>query len=191
MWTQIDQRIKRALNGIRLAFRGRVTTVKNTGPVQLVSGQGLAGEPILDAELFQQFGLCTVPPEGSMLIALPVGGKSSHSIIVATEHGNYRLKILKSGEAALYSQDGAYVAVRRGRVVESVCDDFIVTAKNSVQFKTPKVETTGLINAALDITDKVGSGGKSMAAMRSSYNDHDHRENNQAGGNTSKPNQQV
>lgn len=186
MWAEVDRRVRRALAGVRQAFRGVGAAFKNGGNVITVQGEGLADEKLLEAELFQQFGFTSVPPKGTMFVSLPVGGKTAHSIVVATEHGTYRLKILKSGEAALYSQEGAYVAVRQGKVVEAVCDDFIVTAKNGVQFKTPKVETTGLIKAAGDITDQSGSGGKSMASMRSSFDSHDH---NETGTRTSKPNQ--
>lgn len=190
MWREVDGRIKRALAGVRQAFRAKLALLKNGGPVVLVQGEGLAGEKLQDAELFQQFGFTSVPPAGTMLVAVPVGGKTSHSIVVATEHGTYRLKILESGEAALYSQEGAYVAVRNGKVVEVDCARMVVNASEEVQFNTPKVLTTGLVKANGDITDQAETGGKSMASMRSTYNNHDHRELG-IGGNTSKPNQQV
>lgn len=191
MWREIEQRIARGVGRIRQAFRGRIVGVKNDGAVMLVQGEGLSGEKLLDAELFQQFGFTSRVPAGTMLVSLPIGGKTSHSIVVATEHGAYRLKFLENGEAAMYSQEGAYVAVRNGRVVEVECDRYIVNASEEVQFNTPKVLTTGLIKADGEITDLAATGGKSMSNMRAVYNDHMHKENNVNGGNTNKPNQQV
>ncbi|WP_297572562.1 phage baseplate assembly protein V [uncultured Deefgea sp.] len=190
MWREIDQRIKQGLGRVRQAFRGRIVGVKNAGAVMLVQGEGLSGEKLLDAELFQQFGFTSMPPEGTMLVSLPIGGKTSHSIVVATEHGTYRLKFLENGEAAMYSQEGAYVAIRKGRVVEVDCVRYVVNASEEVVFNTPKVHATAQILADGEITDLAATGGKSMSNMRSVYNGHDHKEND-AKGNTNKPNQLV
>lgn len=42
MWNQVDQRIRSALRGIRLAFRGRLTRVKSDLSIQQVQVNGLA-----------------------------------------------------------------------------------------------------------------------------------------------------
>jgi hypothetical protein len=52
MWGQVDQRIRSALRGIRLAFRGRLTRVKSDLIIQQVQVKGLAGEQLQDAEFF-------------------------------------------------------------------------------------------------------------------------------------------
>lgn len=190
MWREIEQRIARGVGRIRQAFRGRIVGVKNDGAVMLVQAEGLADEKMLDVELFQQFGFTSMPPAGTMLVSLPIGGQTSHSMVIATEHGDYRLKILRNGEVAIYSHEGAYVAVRNGRVVEVECDRYVVNASVEVQLNTPKVLTTGLIKADGEITDLAATGGKSMSNMRSVYNGHDHKEND-VKGNTNKPNQQI
>ncbi|WP_410499713.1 phage baseplate assembly protein V [Chitinibacter sp. S2-10] len=190
MWREVDARIQRALSGVRRAFRGAVILLKNGGPVVRVQGEGLAGEQIQGAELFQHYGLTTMPPAGSMMIVLPVGGKTSHGIVIATEHGSYRLKTLEPGEVALYDDQGQSVILRRGKIMEMNTDQLVINAATKVQINTPTISTTAAIEAEKDITDKVGSGGKSMANMRASYNDHDHHENG-VGGNTGKTNQQV
>ncbi|MBZ6647779.1 phage baseplate assembly protein V, partial [Klebsiella michiganensis] len=43
MWNQVDLRIRSALRGIRLAFRGRLTRVKSDLTIQQVQVKGLAG----------------------------------------------------------------------------------------------------------------------------------------------------
>lgn len=129
MWGEVDKRIRRAMSGVRSAFRSVLARVDSGGQVQLVQGEGLAGEPLQDNELFQHYGYTSNPPAGTMAVVLPIGGRTSHGIIVATEHGTYRLKELKPGEVALYTDEGAKVVLKRGRVIETDCDVYRVNCK--------------------------------------------------------------
>lgn len=113
----IDERISRKLAGIRLAFRGVVTLVKAAGAVQLVQLDGLSGEQLQDAEAFQHYGCTSNAPAGSMAIVLPLGGKTAHGIVIATEHGTFRLKNLASGEVALYDDQGQKIHITRNGIV--------------------------------------------------------------------------
>lgn len=174
MIKEIDARIRRHLAGIRLAFRGVVSLVKSDGPVQLMQGEGLATENGQDDEYFQHYGLTSNPPAGSMKIALPIGGKTSHSIVIATEHGDYRLKSLKPGEVALYTDEGDKIVLKRGRLIEVTTHTFRlntqvmeVNASTKIDFNTPVVtcseqaviqhRLTG--NGSLTITNASGTGG--------------------------------
>lgn len=185
----IDARIQRALGGIRQAFRGVVTLVKSAGAVQLVQLDGMAGERLQDTELFQQYGYTSNPPAGTMAILLPIGGKTAHGIIIATEHGNFRLKSLKSGEVALYSDEGDSIVLKRGRIMEVTTHTFRVnaataielnaptitgTAGTSVSFNTPTVNASAAIVAQGDITDSAATSPKTMFGMRTVYNGHTH-----------------
>lgn len=133
----IDERIRRHLAGLRLAFRGVVTLVKAAGKVQLVQLDGLSGERLQDTELFQQYGYTSNPPAGTMCVVLPLGGKTGHGIVIATEHGTYRLKNLQSGEVALYSDEGDSVILKRGRVMK------VTTQTLTVDCATATVNCTG------------------------------------------------
>lgn len=113
----IDERISRKLVGIRQAFRGVITLVKAAGEIQLVQLDGLSHEKLQDAEQFQQYGCTSNPPVGSMCIVLPIGGKTAHSIVIATEHGIYRLKNLAPGEVALYDDQGQKIHITRTGIV--------------------------------------------------------------------------
>lgn len=129
MHRAIQQQIGRAMAAVRQAFRGVVGRVDSAGPVQLVSLSGLAGEDLRDQEQFQEYGYTSNPPSGTMGVLVPLGGKTSHSIIIATEHGQYRLTSLKPGEVALYTDEGSKIVLKRGRVIETDCDDYIVNCK--------------------------------------------------------------
>lgn len=212
MIREIDDRISRALGKIRQAFRGVGTQVNSAAPVQLFQGEGFAGEQLQDAELMQQYGHTSNPPAGFMYVAIPIGGKTAHSIVVATEHASYRLKGLKSGEVAIYTDEGDSIILKRGRLIEVTTQTLRINASTLVEINTPKMQvnasasmeiatakvqmtaplvaTTGQIKVDLDITDMVATGGRSMAAMRTSHYGHTHHENG-VGGETNAPSQQV
>ncbi|HFZ7942847.1 TPA: phage baseplate assembly protein V [Salmonella enterica subsp. enterica serovar Birkenhead] len=133
----ISQRINQALARIRQAFRIRLGVTDSAAAVQLIQAQGIGNESLRGAELFQQYGFTSHPLPGTMGIVLPLGGVSSHSIVIATEHGAYRLQSLKPGEVALYTDEGAKIVLRRGKFIEADCEtfrvnctDFEVNSKN-------------------------------------------------------------
>lgn len=166
MINEIDKRIRRAMAGVRQAFRGVLTRV-NSGPaVQLAQADGLAGERLQDNELFQHYGLTSNPPPGSMAVILPVGGKTSHGIVIATEHGSYRLKALQPGEVALYTDEGAKIVLKRGRLIETDCDVFKVNCKtwevnatDKADFNTPALTASAVVTAQGQIN---GNGGMAI-----------------------------
>lgn len=175
MWHEVDQKIRRALAGIRLAFRGRGASTNTQGSVQTMQGEGLAGEQLQGNELFQHFGFTSRPPAGYQFIAVPVGGKTAHAVIIATEHGQYRIKTLKPGETALYDAFGTSVILKEGRVAEVNCDRMVVNAESEVQFNTPLIKASGALVVEQDITDchSLPNGG-TMRGMRELYDAHTH-----------------
>lgn len=174
--TIIDKRIRKALSGIRRAFRGKLTRITTSGGVQTAQGTGLAGEPLEGLEVFQHYGLTAVPPAGSMCVVLPLGGRTSHGIVIATEHSSYRLQGLESGEVALYTDEGASIILKRDRIIEVECDEYrinckkySVNASESSAFTTPELSTSakltaqGLISGNGGMTIRGGDGGITAA----------------------------
>ena len=129
MWNKIDSRINTALNRIRQAFRGVLIRVNSGGDIQTIQGKGLATESLQDVEMFKQYGFTSNPPRGTKAIMLPLNGRTSHSVVIATEHAAYRLKSLKSGELAIYSDEGSNIILKRGKIIEVNCDEYIVNTK--------------------------------------------------------------
>ncbi|GAB7214757.1 phage baseplate assembly protein V [Dickeya oryzae] len=113
MWDNVEAKIRRAMNGVRQAFRVRLSRISSVGPVQTFQANGLAGEQIQDAELFQHYGFTSNPPAGTMGIVIPLGGRTSHSVVVATESASYRIKALASGEVAIYTNEGAAITLKK------------------------------------------------------------------------------
>ncbi|HAK8203111.1 TPA: phage baseplate assembly protein V [Salmonella enterica] len=176
----ISQRINQALARIRQAFRIRLGATDSAAAVQRIQAQGIGNENLRDVELFQQYGFTSHPLPGTMGIVLPLGGVSSHSIVIATEHGAYRLQSLKPGEVALYTDEGAKIVLRRGKLIEADCetfrvnctgfevnckqaavncDTFATTANDSATFTTPELSTSKKLTAQGLIS---GNGGMSV-----------------------------
>lgn len=188
MIREVKRHIERALNSIRLGFRGKLTRNNSASPIQLAQAAGLADELLQNVELMQQYGYTSNPPSGSECIVLPLGGRTGHGIIIATEHGTYRLKNLKPGEVALYSDEGDSIVLKRGRIIEVTTQTFRINAATaielnapiitgnasaSVSFNTPTVNASAAIVAQGDISDH---GNKSMSNMRTIYNGHTHQD---------------
>ncbi|WP_178086394.1 phage baseplate assembly protein V [Escherichia coli] len=173
MWDKVNQRIQQALAAVRQAFRVVTGTVDSSTKVQLLQLNGLAGEQLDGAEYFQHYGLTTSPPPGSMGIAVPLNGNTSHTVVVATEHGAYRLTELKPGEVALYTDEGAKIVLKRGRVIETECDiyrvkcnSFEVEAKDSAGFITPQLTASEQLIAEGKIS---GNGGMAIKGGKGKY----------------------
>jgi phage gp45-like len=133
-----------------------------------------------------------------MAVVLPVGGKTAHGIVIATEHATYRLKGLESGEVALYTDEGDSIILKRGRLIEVTTETLKINATNHVemnsprvQLNTPLVKTTGRIEADEDIVDRLAHPDTStVRGMRELYDIHTHHEND-AHGETNPPTQQT
>jgi phage gp45-like len=95
----------------------------------------------------------------------------------------YRLT-LEDGEVSLYTDEGDYVHLKRGRMIEVVTDDLVFKVKNKVRFETPLVEMTENLTVTKDIKadGEIADHTRSMQADRDLYNQHDH-----AGGSGAKP----
>lgn len=153
----IDARIARALNALRKPFRMVIDRVTPGKGVKKVYGEGLANESVKGAELFQQYGLSSCPPGGTMAVVVPLGGVSTHAMVVATEHATFGVN-LETGEVAVYHREGHFIHLKNGRLIEVECDDyriqckrFEVTATDGASVTTPRlvasdqVEVNGLV----------------------------------------------
>lgn len=155
----IKQHTESALGTVRQAFRGKLNLVKSADNIQKVQVSGLADETLQDVELMQQFGLTSVPPAGTQVVVLPMGGETTHSIVIATENGSFRVKNLKSGETAVYDESGSTIILKQGRLIEIDCDILKITATTKVEISSPIVETDHVFTAQGQIN---GNGGMAV-----------------------------
>lgn len=169
---QIGQMIDNAGNAIRHVFRGKINLTKSADKIQKVQVSALADETLQDVELMQHFGFTSHPPASTEALIIPIGGKTSHSVVVATENGQFRVKALKSGEVAIYDQSGSSIVLKQGKVIEINCATLNIIA--------PKINIKGNISQQGSINND-----GDMVASGVSLTKHTHR--GDSGGRTSLP----
>jgi phage baseplate assembly protein V len=194
--------------------RAVVSLADDSAKLQLLQLAVLDGETRSACERFQQYGLTSHPFPGAEAVVLFVGGRRDHGLVVAVDDRRYRKAGLEEGEVALYTDEGDYVLLSRGRVVE-------VKAGTKVRVNAPAAEFTGnvTIAGALEVagavtakaslavagaataasvaaTGAIAAGGTlsdsagSMATMRTKYNAHTHTAPS-GGGATGTPSQSM
>lgn len=159
----IQQRAQGAVDEIRQAFRGVLHLVKSADNIQKVQASGLADETLQDVELMQQFGFTSVPPANTQAVILPIGGQTTHGIVIATENGSFRLKNLQGGEVAIYDESGSSIVLKKGRLIEIDCDVLKINATTKVDISSPLVETDQVFTAQGQIN---GNGGMAVQGGR-------------------------
>lgn len=155
----IQQRAQGAVDEIRQAFRSVLHLVKSADNIQKVQASGLADETLQDVELMQQFGFTSVPPANTQAVILPIGGQTTHGIVIATENGSFRLKNLQGGEVAIYDESGSSIVLKKGRLIEIDCDVLKINATTKVDISSPLVETDQVFTAQGQIN---GNGGMAV-----------------------------
>ena len=180
------QPLRRRISSI--VTRAVLTLVDDDALMQTVQARLLADETLDGLERFQAYGFSAVPHPGAEAIALSVGGLRSHTVIVAVDDRRHRPTGLQGGEAAVYTDEdaagGMRIHLRRNRVIEILADQVVIKADTLVRVETPELQVTG------EIKDRCDSDGRTMADMRSIYNDHVHDENDN-GGPTATPSQEM
>lgn len=156
---KVKETAKDVANDIRNAFRGTLNLVKSGGDIQKVQVSGLADETLQDVELMQQFGFTSHPPSGTEAVILPIGGKTTHGIVIATENGAFRVQSLQEGEVAIYDQSGSSVVLKKGKLVEIVCDNLVINASQKIALNSPLVEASKVLTAQGQIN---GNGGMAV-----------------------------
>ena len=175
--------------------RAILSAISDSGRVQTVQAQLLAGEVQDDVERIQQYGYTSVPLPGAEGVVVFVGGNRDHGLVIATEDRRYRLVGLEGGEVAIYDDLGQKVHLtRNGIVIDGAGLPITIQNAPSATMDIPLVTITGSLKVNHSIVadgDVSDQGTKSMAAMRTSYNGHAHVENNVGGGLTNSPNHSM
>lgn len=169
-----------------MVVRGVIKLVDDKSKVQRIQASLLAGELKDGIERYQEYGISSNPPVGTEALVVFCGGSRNNGVIVATGDRMFRLKELKPGEVALYTDEGDVIMLGRNRKIqvntlrlevnaeESVSYNtktFNVNATQSVTFTTPVINASADISAGGEINDKTST----MQAMRDTYNSHGHK----------------
>lgn len=154
----VQRQIQKGLGQIRQSFLGIVAR----GGSKLLQFTGFADEVLDEVELFQQVGFNSFVPKDARVVVIPLQGKTSKSIVIATSGGSIVIEV-EEGETCIYDQFGHSVWLKEdGTHIEG---DLFVNGK---------------VQATEDVIDKKSS----MQDMREIYNGH-------TNGNTPQPSQQM
>jgi phage baseplate assembly protein V len=163
--------------------RAVLAAIKDGGNRQFAQFEALKNEIKDDVERMQQYGMTSVPHPGAQVLFVCLNGNRDHPVIVSVDDPRYRKKDMQPGEVALYTDEGDYILLKRGRTIEVMTTNLVVKASESARFETPILEVTG------EIIDRCDTDGVSMNGMRNIYDTHTHPENNS--GSTNAPNQPM
>ena len=137
----------------------------------------------------QQFGFSSVPPIGSDAVAHYVAGDRSNGVITGTNHQPSRPTGKQPGETKIYDNFGKsiYLTESGGIIVNANntpvtvngCTVLTINAATEILCQTPLLKVSG------DIIDNFGTNARTMANMRTIYDEHVHLvENIESGGST-------
>jgi phage gp45-like len=129
----------------------KITATDDSGPVHRAQVRAMAPEQIDNIPVLQLYGLASHAMVGSDAMALFLSGDRSNAVIVATNNQAARMRNLKSGEVALYTDEGDSVLLSRGRIVSIKCG-------TKVHIDCPLVELTGDLHVQGAIIAGYGGG---------------------------------
>lgn len=157
--------LARVANRVRLSIgRAILRAVTDTSTLQQLQVELLAGEVRDGCERFQQYGYTSHPLPGAECIALAVGGDRNHVVVIAADDRRFRVKSLKPGEVAIYTDEGDSILLGRDRKI-------VVTAGTSVTVDSPQVNFTGDVHVVGTVT-----AGGDVVAGGISLKTHTHQE---------------
>lgn len=179
MLAELNRLLEPIRNRIRLMIaRSLITATQDgDGGIRLELNL-LAGEVRDDIELVQQYGVSSRPKEGSQSVVLFLGGSRDSGVSIATKGMGPEMRIeLKEGEVALHTDEGDFIHLKNGRVMELSTETLKITATKEIQIDSPQTTSTG------EISDSTGN----LSGLRDKYNAHTHIGN--LGAPTSPPDQ--
>lgn len=124
---------------MNMIARGRLTSLDDANGMQFGQVTLLRDEAKATVERFQQYGFSAVAPPGSEAVVLFVGGSRDHGIIAAIENRASRIRGQATGEVSLYTDEGDFIALKRGQTIELGTDTLLIRAAVEIIIETPKL----------------------------------------------------
>lgn len=155
MIKSVQSQINKSLNQVRQLFLGIVAR-SGSKTLQL---RGFADETLQEIELYQQVGFNSHIPNDARVVVVPLQGKTSKSIVIATTGGAVIVNVAE-GETCIYDQFGHQVLLHENGI-KMVGDVEIIEGGLTVEKD---------IKSNAEISDQKGS----MQGMRDVYNTHVH-----------------
>lgn len=135
--------------------RGLVALGNSASKLQSLQLRLLADEVKDNVEHLEPYGFTACPLAGAEALAGFIGGDRSHAVVIVVADRRFRLQGLKSGEVALYTDEGDFIHFKRGRIIDIETVTLNIKATESVNFDTPLITSTGRIES---VGDQIASG---------------------------------
>ncbi|MHA4952252.1 baseplate assembly protein [Acinetobacter pittii] len=148
MMKSVAAQVNKGLGQIRNSFLALVAR----GGSKYLQLKGFADETLQEIELIQHVGFSSHIPEDARVVVIPLHGKTSRSIVVATTGGAVVVNVDK-GETCVYDQFGHSLLLKEDGTHITSGDLFV---------------DEGNLHVNGDVFDKKGS----MQEMRDIYNQH-------------------
>lgn len=143
-----------ALQKLIAPLRTRIANMVGRCIVRLVNDQTgvqsvqivlLEGETRDDVERVQQYGFTSVPVAGAEGVAVFVGGRRDHGLVIAADDREGRKTGLAAGEVAVYHRDGASIHLKSDGSIEVTAKPGADIVLNGGSAKVSRVgdETSG------------------------------------------------
>lgn len=131
----------------RMLVRGTVVLVDSARKLQALQMRLTAGEVKDGLEHFEPYGFTSNPLAGAEGIAAFIGGDRSHGVLLVVADRRYRIQGMEPGEVAIYTDEGAKIHLKRGRIIDIEADVINLKAATAVNFDTPAITQTGTITS--------------------------------------------
>jgi len=125
--------------------RGTVVLAAADRLMQTLQVRLTAGELKDNVEHFEPYGFTSHPKAGAEVLTMFLNGDRSHAVVVVAADRRYRIKELKPGEVAIYTDEGDRVHFKRGRIIDIETNTLNIKATTAVNFDTPTITQTGRI----------------------------------------------
>ena len=133
----------------------------------------LHGESVDAAEFLQDYGFQSRPFADSEGLVHFIGGDRTHAVVSRLGDRRY-LVDLAEGEVVVADDLGQKVHLtRNGVVIDAGSRAITFRSSVKVRVEAPLLEVTGDVAADGDVSDKSGTA-QSMAAMRTTFDEHTH-----------------
>ncbi len=109
------------------------------GVIKRFTAAGRRGEMFTSREYLQHYGFTSRPLAGAEAVVIRDG---NHIVMIASDDRRYRIG-MEAGEVALYTDEGDFVHLRRGRTIECATGTAIVTADVRCQVNSPEINLSG------------------------------------------------
>lgn len=112
----------------------------------------MADENMKGVEYMEPYGFTSVPLAGSEGIILNIGAQRGACVALCLGSRKFRLRGLKSGEVALYTDEGDRLVFERGQTVRLTTRNLVADVATKATINAPETEITGHLTVREGIT---------------------------------------